>query len=123
MYIFFQKVLISSLPITAFKLLPHFVYTILIFHFEFLPQFQFWLNCFPTQEVGNLQEYTPLGLTNCFKGAFDNYNICLFIFHSMEDFQLNQYQKFQLILPMHFHFMRYFVNSIIYRASHKHRLL
>ena len=28
---------------------------------------------------------------------------------SLEDFKWNQYHNFQLILPMHFHFMRYFV--------------
>ena len=53
------------------------------------------------------------------KGALDKYNIYLFITNSMEDFKLNQYQKFQLILPMCFHFMRYFVNSIISRVSHR----
>ena len=48
----------------------------------------------------------------CFKGALDKYNIYL------EDFELNKYRNFQLILQMHFHFMRYFVNSIIFRVSH-----
>ena len=47
------------------------------------------------------------------KGALDKYNIFL------EDFKLNQYQNFQLILPMHFHFMRYFVNNIIFRVSYR----
>ena len=54
-----------------------------------------------------------------FKGALDKYDIYLFISNSIEDFKLNQYQKFQLILSMRFHFMRYFVNSIISRVSHR----
>ena len=52
------------------------------------------------------------------KGALDKYNIYLFKSNSIEDFKLNQYQNFQLILPMRFHFMMYFVNSIIFRVSH-----
>ena len=54
-----------------------------------------------------------------FKGALDKYNIYLFISNSTEDLKLNQYQNFQLILPMYFHFMQYFVNSIIFRVSHR----
>ena len=54
-----------------------------------------------------------------FKGALDKYNTLLFISNSIEDFKSNQYQNFQLILPMRFHFMNYFVNSIIYRVSHR----
>ena len=56
----FQKVSISSLHILPqhYKLLPHFMHTLLLFTPEFLPQFHFWLHCFPTQKVGNLQ-YTP----------------------------------------------------------------
>ena len=54
-----------------------------------------------------------------FKGALDKYNIYLFISYSIEDFKLIQYWNFQLILPMRFHFMRYFVNSIISRVSHR----
>ena len=53
------------------------------------------------------------------KGALDKYNIYLFISYSVENFKLHQHPNFQLILPMHFHFMRYFVNSIIFRVSHK----
>ena len=45
------------------------------------------------------------------KGALDKYNIGIL--------NINQYQNFQLILPMRFRFMRYFVNSIIFRVSHK----
>ena len=56
------------------------------------------------------------------KGAFDKYNIYLFISNSIEDIELNQYQNFQLILPMRFYLMRYFVNSIIFRVSVSHRL-
>ena len=52
------------------------------------------------------------------KGALDNYNIYFFISNSIEDFKSNQYRNFQPILPMRFHFMRYFVNSIISRVSH-----
>ena len=47
------------------------------------------------------------------KGALDKYNIYLFIYNSIQNDKLNQYRNFQLILPMRFHFMRYFVNSII----------
>ena len=53
------------------------------------------------------------------KGALDKYNIYLFISDSIEDIKSNQYRKFQLILPMRFHFMRYFVNSITSRVSHR----
>ena len=42
------------------KLLPHLTHTLLLVPPEFLPQFQIWLNCFPTQKVGNLQEFIPL---------------------------------------------------------------
>ena len=48
----------------------------------------------------------------------DKYNIYLFISNSIKDLELNQYRNFQLILPMNFHFMKYFVNSIIFRVSH-----
>ena len=53
------------------------------------------------------------------KGALDKYNIYLSISSSIEGLKLNQYRKFQLILPMRFHFMRYFVNSIIFRVPHR----
>ena len=54
-----------------------------------------------------------------FKGALDKYNIYLFISSSIEDSKSNKYRKFQLILPMRFYFMRYFVNSIILRVPHR----
>ena len=38
---------------------------------------------------------------------------------TIEDIKSNQYRKFQLILPMRLHFMRYFVNNIIFRVSHR----
>ena len=53
------------------------------------------------------------------KGALDKYNIYLLISNSILDLKLNQYQNFQLILPMRFHFMRYFMYSIIPRVSHR----
>ena len=53
------------------------------------------------------------------KGALDKYDIYLFISNSLDDFKLNQYWNFQLILPMHFHFMMYCVNSIISRVAHR----
>ena len=53
------------------------------------------------------------------KGALDKYNIYLFVSYSIEDFKLNQYRNFQLNLPMRFHFMRYFVSSIIFSVSHR----
>ena len=56
---------------------------------------------------------------NCFKGALDKYNIYLLISYSIEHLKLNQYWNFQLILRIHFHFMRYFVNSIISRVSYR----
>ena len=49
----------------------------------------------------------------------DKNNIYLFLSYSIEDFKLNQNQNFQLILSMRIHFMRYFVNSIIFRVSHR----
>ena len=55
-----------------------------------------------------------------FKGVLDKYNyIYFFIPNSIEEFKLNQYRHFRLILPMRFHFMRYFVNSILFRVSHR----
>ena len=53
------------------------------------------------------------------KGALDKSNKYLFISSSVKDCKSNPYRKFQLILPMHFHFMRYFVYSIIFRVSHR----
>ena len=53
------------------------------------------------------------------RGALDKYNIHLFISYSIEDFKLKQYWNFQLILPLRFHLMRYFVNSIIFKVSHR----
>ena len=53
------------------------------------------------------------------KGALNKYNIYPLIYNSIEDFKSNQYRNFQLILPMRFHFMMYFVNIIIYRVSHR----
>ena len=53
------------------------------------------------------------------KGVLDKCNIYRFISNSIEDIKSNQYRNFQLILPKHFHFMRYFMNSIIFRVSHR----
>ena len=53
------------------------------------------------------------------KGVLDKYNIFLWISNSVENLKLNQYRNFQLILPMRFHFIRYFVNSIISSVSHR----
>ena len=36
------------------------------------------------------------------KGALDKYDIYLLISNFMEELKLNQYQNFQIILPMHF---------------------
>ena len=41
------------------------------------------------------------------KGALDKYDLYLFIPNSIENLKLNQYQNFQLILPVRFHLMRY----------------
>ena len=46
-------------------------------------------------------------------------NITLFMSNSIEDFKLNHFRNFQLIKQMGFHFMRYFVISIIFRVSHR----
>ena len=53
------------------------------------------------------------------KGALDKYGIYLFISNYIKDFKLDLYWNFQLILPKRFHFMSYFVNSIIFRISHR----
>ena len=69
-----------------------------------------------TVHYGPWAKYTLLW---ALEGALDKYNIYLVILKSIEDFKLNQYPHFQLILPMRFHFVKYFVNSIIARVSHK----
>ena len=69
--------------------------------------------------VWKLLVKTYLVMVTTIKGALDKYNIYLFTSNSIEDLKSNQYRKFQLILPMGFHFMRYFVNSIIFRVSHR----
>ena len=62
-YIFFRKRLfLPYLLYHIVRFLPDFVHTFLLFPPKFLPQFQFWLNCFPTQNAGNLQEYIPLDI-------------------------------------------------------------
>ena len=53
------------------------------------------------------------------KGALDKYNNYPFVSSSIEDLKSNHYRKFQLIPPMRFHFMRYFVNNIIFRVPHR----
>ena len=53
------------------------------------------------------------------KGTLDKYSILLFGSNSIENFKISQYQTFQQILPMHFHFMWSFVKSIIPRVSHR----
>ena len=53
------------------------------------------------------------------KGVLDKYNIYLFISNSTENLKLNQYRNFQLILSVRFHFMKYFVNSVISRVSYR----
>ena len=45
------------------------------------------------------------------KGAFDKYIIYLLVSNSIENFNINQYQTFQQILPMHFHLMWSFVTA------------
>ena len=58
-------------------------------------------------------------LQSYIKEALDKYNIYLFVSNFIEDLILNQYRNFQLILPMCFHYMTYFVNSIIFRVSYR----
>ena len=66
-----------------------------------------------------LEQNAQARLKGLFKEALDKFNIYIFISYSIENFKLNQYRNFQLILPMHFHFMKFFVNSIIFRVSHR----
>ena len=54
-----------------------------------------------------------------FEGALDQYSIYLCSSNSAENLKLSQYRNFQLILAMRFHFMSYFVNSIISRVSNR----
>ena len=56
---------------------------------------------------------------NGVKGALDKYNIYLFVSCSKENFITNQYQKFQPILPMRFHFIQSFAINIIPRVPHR----
>ena len=72
-----------------------------------------------TTDFLSLEYQLELINSRLIKGALDKYNIYLFKSNSIEDFKLNQYRNFQLILPMRFHFMMYFVNSIIFRVSHR----
>ena len=58
-------------------------------------------------------------LGRIFKGALGKHNIYLLISKSIRDIKLDQYWNFQLIPPMRFHFMRYFVNTIISSVSHR----
>ena len=53
------------------------------------------------------------------KGHWTSITLIFFISNSIKDFNSSQYRNFQLILPMHFHFIRYFVNSSICRVSHR----
>ena len=53
------------------------------------------------------------------KGHWTRMTSYLFISYSIEDFKFDQNCYFQLILPMHFHFMRYFVRNIIFRVCHR----
>ena len=52
------------------------------------------------------------------KGQYiDNYNVYLFVSCSKENFKISKYQKLQPIRPILFHFIWFFVNSIIPRVS------
>ena len=77
--------------------------------------------CFPPSSMHTFISNTATSfcLYNPLKGALDKYNIYLFISSSIENLKSNKYRKFQLILPMRFHFMRYFVNIIIFRVPHR----
>ena len=71
-------------------------------------------------DIQSMSMKQPTDLTcRGIKGALDKYNIYLYVSYFIEDFKLNQYRNFQLILPMRFHFMMYLVNSIISRVSHR----
>ena len=71
------------------------------------------------EQVHDLPRWYHTDLLVHIKGALDKYSIYLFVPNSKENYEINQYQTFQLILPMRFHFMRYFVISIIPRVSHR----
>ena len=58
-------------------------------------------------------------INNYLQGHFTSIKSIFFKSNSIEDFELNQYRDFQLILPMRFYLMRYFVNSIMFRVSHR----
>ena len=94
-----------------------------------LPRHYFWK---PVWHIPTKKNWVPPPRTNsapsrssdqayCIKGALDKYSIVYFISNSIADFKvgLNQHRNFQLILPMHFHFTRYFVNSILSGVSHR----
>ena len=70
-------------------------------------------------KIATVKVFQNINIFYAFKGALDKYNIYLFISNSTGNFKLNQHQNFQLILLMRFHFMKYFVNSIISRVSHR----
>ena len=60
--------------------------------------------------IDNFESALYIKSVSILKGTLDKCNTYLFLTNSREYFKLNQYRNFQLILPMHFHFMRYFVN-------------
>ena len=76
----------------------------------------FWNITLKRRSLLKFQCHIGASWTICVKGALDKYNTYLFISNSIKDFELNQHRNFQLILQMRFHFMRYFVNSIIFRV-------
>ena len=53
------------------------------------------------------------------KGHSTSITSFLHISNSIQEFKLNSYRNFQLILPIRFHCMWYFVNSVIFRVSQK----
>ena len=50
-------------------------------------------------------------------------SISFYVLFYLEEFELNKYRNFHLILAMRFNFTRYFVNSITSRVSHLYKLL
>ena len=73
-----------------------------------------------TLQNANKKKAKSFQYVSNFKGALNKYdNTYLFISNSAENFKLNQYQNFQLILQMRFHFMRYFMNRSILRVSQR----
>ena len=126
-----SRVLIGQAPVSDIKVKSHIVAFTFYVHVTKSPHV---LQCYTTPRSIVASHCVQSDLQMCAGFPFSSlYSILLFsslkghwtsitsIFvpNSVENLKLNQYRIFQLILPMRFHFMRYFVNSIISRVSHR----